>query len=350
MTTKEKVLETLNRNKCDSVSGELLAEKCNVSRAAVWKAVKSLREQGYNITGTTNGGYILESDNDVVSNQQFYTYLKKNHQEFQNIHVECFKDIDSTNTYAKKVLSECGNLRSLSGELTESGKEYHQAAIIAEHQTAGRGRLGRTFISPVKSGIYLTIIYAPQGGIQQPAKLTALSAVAVIRAIKNVYGLETQIKWINDIFYKGKKVGGILTEGFTNFETGIIESAIIGIGINIEVNNEISVELKDKAGSLFSQDEKKSAGRCELAAEITAQCLKIFNEDEIKSFEEYKKHSFILGKEITVYPLIGDEKSSFKATAIDVDSEAGLVVRLEDGSKKTLNSGEVTLKSVNLAK
>ena len=156
MTTKDKVLEILSQNKNKSVSGEKLAEVCQVSRAAIWKAVKSLREQGCIIDGTTNGGYLLSVNGDVFSHELFSSTFKNRWPEFQNSHLETFQEIDSTNTYAKRILSECGNLRDSGGRLTEAGEKYHQSLIVAESQTAGRGRLGRKFISPAKTGIYLS--------------------------------------------------------------------------------------------------------------------------------------------------------------------------------------------------
>ena len=346
MNTKELVLEALSQAKQNrtAVSGEELAKKCQVSRAAIWKAVDSLRKEGFTIQGTTNGGYILEENNDIVSPALFYSYIKNNypandthdasHKDLHNIKVECFKEIDSTNLYAKKLLAATPRL--------------DKTVIIAEHQTAGRGRLGRTFYSPAKTGIYLSAIYSPANPITNPAKITAFSAVAVCRAIKKLYGIETKIKWINDIFYNDKKICGILTEGFTNFETSLIESAIIGIGINIEENNEAFPEdVKKIAGAIFSKSTDTHITRCELAAEVSVQLYKILEEPSESVFEEYKQLSFLLGKTLTVYPVIGDEKSSYKAKAIDIDENACLVVELSDGTQKTLFSGEVSLKSEN---
>lgn len=348
MKTKELVLEALSEAKKSqtviSISGEELAKKCQVSRAAIWKAVDSLRKEGFIIQGTTNGGYILEENNDVVSPALFYSYIKNNypeesdlHKDFHKIQVECFKEIDSTNLYAKKLLAASPRL--------------DKRVIIAEHQTAGRGRMGRTFYSPDKTGIYLSAIYSPANPITNPAKITAFSAVAVCRAIKKLYGIETKIKWINDIFYKDKKICGILTEGFTNFETSLIESAIIGIGINIEENKEaFPEEVKKIAGAIFSNNTdtlNTHVSRCELAAEVSVQLFKILEEAPEAVFKEYKELSFLLGKTITVYPVIGDEKSSYKAKAVDIDENASLIVELSDGSRKSLFSGEVSLKSAN---
>jgi len=370
MTTKEKVLKMLVDAKGQAVSGEKLAAECGVSRAAVWKAVKALREAGSTIEGTTNGGYIL-ADNDIFTPELFSETFSTRFPELSDCHIECFKEIDSTNTYAKRLLAECGNLRDAAGQLTEAGKKYHRAVIVAEKQTAGRGRLGRTFVSPEKTGIYISVIYAPKGGITNPARLTASAAVAICRAIKNILNklpevcrLEPQIKWINDIFFGGKKVCGVLAEGVANFESGMIEAAVVGMGINIKKNKTaFEGDLADVAGTLedaLSQTSPDapapSISRVQLAAEIAGQVLKIFEEDASSPeahkaiIKEYKEASFLLGQELTVYPLIGDEKSSYKATATDIDENAGLIVTLKDGSRKTLTSGEVTLKSSSLAK
>ena len=367
MTTKEKVLKLLVEAQDQAVSGEVLAAECGVSRAAVWKAVKALREAGSSIEGTTNGGYVL-ADNDIFTPELFSETFSTRFPELSDCNIECFKEIDSTNTYAKRLLAECGNLRDATGQLTEAGKKYHKAVIVAEKQTAGRGRLGRTFVSPEKTGIYISVIYAPEGGITNPARLTASAAVAICRAIKSVLGrfptgitIEPQIKWINDIFVGGKKVCGVLAEGVANFESGMIEAAVVGMGLNIKKNKSaFKGELADVVGTLedaLSQTSPEtstaSISRIQLAAEIAGQVLKIFEEDSSSPaahkaiIKEYKEASFLLGQELTVYPLIGDQKSSYKATATDIDENAGLIVTLKDGSQRTLSSGEVTLKSAN---
>ena len=334
MTTKEKVLEKLNSNQGKAISGENLADICNVSRAAIWKAINSLRDEGFIIKGTPKGGYLLEPESDCINSQLFSSYVISNYPQFTDINVECFKEIDSTNTYAKKLLSQ--------------GTAAKRTVIVAESQTKGRGRLGRTFYSPMKSGIYLSAIYSPSSGITKPAAITAFSAVAVCRAIKKIYGIEPQIKWINDIFLNSKKIGGILTEGFTNFETGLIESAVIGIGINIENNpEEMPEDVQNIAGAIFTEKGSQNLLRCQLAAEIASQLYLTLEEESDSVIQEYKKLSFIIGQKVQVYPVIGDEKTAYIAQAVDIDNEANLIVELPDGSKKSLSSGEVSLKSIS---
>ena len=344
MTTKQKVFEILSQNKSSYVSGEKLAQECGVSRAAIWKAVRAIRDEGFVIEGSNNNGYTLagEQTADILSNQVLEYTLGQAYPEFAGSHIECFETIDSTNTYAKKLAAQ-------------DASKYHQAVITAEAQTAGRGRIGRSFESPAGTGVYLSLIITPKGGITQPAVITASAAVAVCRAIKKLYGVQPSIKWINDVYVQNsgelKKAVGILTEGITNFETGQIESAVIGIGVNIKPSTKIKKSsAKDIAGFVteapridkgLPPDEAPSRAR--FIAEIAGQVFKILEEPLPRVIEEYKSMMFLVGKTLTVYPLIGDDKTAYQAKAIDVDQNAGLVVEMKDGSTKVLSSGEVTL-------
>ena len=344
MTTKQKVLQILTENKGSFISGEKLAQECGVSRAAIWKAVKAIRDEGFVIEGSNNNGYTLTDNqtNDVLSQSVLEYTLGQNFPEFAQSHIECFKSIDSTNTYAKKLSAQ-------------DPSKYHHTIIVAESQTAGRGRIGRTFESPAGTGIYVSLIITPEGGITKPALITTFAAVAVSRSIKNVYGVKTYIKWINDIYVQNngelKKCAGILTEGITNFETGQIESAVIGIGVNIKPSDKIKKSAaKDIAGFVTqapqiddNTSDSPATSRARFISEIAGQVFKIFDEPLQNVITEYKSMMFHTVRTLTVYPLIGDDQSAYTAKAIDVDEEAGLVVELLDGTTKTLSSGEVTL-------
>ncbi|MBQ4497484.1 MAG: HTH domain-containing protein, partial [Spirochaetaceae bacterium] len=146
MTTRENVFDVLSRSEGEAVSGEKLAEICGVSRAAIWKAVKSLREEGFIIEGTTNGGYVYNGESDVLSAEAVKTFLASAFPNLSSASVECFKTIDSTLSYAKRLLADGDKLK------------LDNRIIVAATQTQGRGRLGRTFCSPEKTGIYLTVI------------------------------------------------------------------------------------------------------------------------------------------------------------------------------------------------
>ena len=346
MTTKQKVFEILSQQNGSYVSGEKLAQECGVSRAAIWKAVKAIREDGFVIEGSNNNGYTLtvQQKSDILSKAVLEYTLRQTYSDYAQSHIECFETIDSTNTYAKKLAAQ-------------DASKYHHAIITAESQTAGRGRIGRTFESPAGTGIYLSLIITPKGGITQPAVITASAAVAVCRAIKKLYGVQSAIKWINDIYVQNdgtlKKAAGILTEGITNFETGQIEAAVIGIGVNIKPSEKIQKsDAKNIAGFItrapkidgdLPQDATPSRAR--FISEITGQVFKIFDQPLAEVIAEYKSLMFLVGQTLTVYPLIGDDKSAYEATAVDVDENAGLVVELNDGTKKVLSSGEVTLHS-----
>ncbi|MCQ2590577.1 MAG: biotin--[acetyl-CoA-carboxylase] ligase [Treponema sp.] len=346
MKTKEKVLQILQENINQAVSGEKLAAACNVSRAAIWKAVTTLRDTGYEINGTTNGGYIFTGNEDIFSKEDFCKYLKESYPNLKS-EVETFEVIDSTNTYAKKLISQAGSLKTPDGQFTDAGLKLQNKIIVTESQTAGKGRLGRTFVSPAKTGIYISMIIIPEKPITDPALLTTSAAVAVCRVLKKIYNINPQIKWINDIFANGKKLCGILTEGFTNFETRTIDSAVIGIGINVKENPYLPDDVKAIATSIQTLGIEK-INRCQLAAMIGGETLNILQEDSLKVMAEYKALSCLIDKEVTVFPIIGDQNSAYTATVMDIDENASLIVKTGTGEIKKLNSGEVSLKSANL--
>lgn len=344
MKTKEKVLQILLKNQNSSVSGEKLAAECDVSRAAIWKAVTALRDTGYEINGTTNGGYIFTGNTDIFSKEVFVKHLEQNYPSLK-FDVETFEQIDSTNTYAKQLIIQAGALKTQEGQLSQNGKKLQNKIIVSESQTAGKGRLGRTFVSPAKTGIYISMIIIPENGISDPALLTTSAAVAVCRVLSKLYNLNTKIKWINDIFANGKKLCGILTEGFTNFESRLIESAVIGIGINVKENPDLPEEVKAIATSIQALKPDTQIDRCKLAAMIGGETLSILKEDSAKVMAEYKSLSFLIGQTVNVHPVIGDAKSVYSAKVIDIDENANLVVENDEGKMISLNSGEVSLKS-----
>lgn len=329
MTVKDSVFLVLQNTKTEDgfVSGQELAEKCGVTRTSVWKAINALRKQGAQIEATTNRGYRLVS-NDVYNAEQILAHISD-----KSVKIKFFEEIDSTNTQAKRDLAE------------KNGKSLHKTVYVAAKQTSGRGRLGRPFYSPEETGIYLSIVYS-NGNIEKPALVTASAGVAVARALKKIYDADAKIKWVNDVFVGGKKVCGILTEGSANFETGLIEAAVVGIGINISTNKNQPDELKNIAGSVISSS--KNRKQAELCAEVVNEFLSILDggEKEIKkAMQEYKSRSFLIGKEIEISPVINREEKNFKCTVQDITDDAKLVVKLENGEIKALDSGEVSIHS-----
>ena len=256
--------------------------------------------------------------------------------------VSFYQTIDSTNSELMRRLKEAGSLLEKDGKLNAKGLNLHKSAAAAFEQSAGRGRLGRNFFSPSESGVYFSFIYIPEAGVKDPSVYTITSAVCVCRAIKELFNKDCSIKWVNDIYLKGKKICGILTEGLSNPETGLIEAAVVGIGINIRLKKNIPSELKDKAGSILEEGEKTSISRKDLILTCLRQVYKSLDSAE-NVIEEYRTKSMLTGKYVTVTPLIGDDKSSYQAKVIGICDDAGLKIQDMQGKTRILHSGEVTL-------
>ena len=216
MTTKEKLLALLEDSKGTFFSGEEIARTLQVSRAAVWKAVNALREDGYTIDAATNKGYRLSPDSDILSPQGIRRFLKPE-----------YRDLDLT------VLPTAPSTNALVREKANQGCP-EGCVIVACEQTDGRGRYGRQFFSPVDSGVYLSLLLRPTAySPQQATCLTAAAAAAMCQAIEAVTGQQPGIKWVNDIFLHGKKVCGILTEAAVGLETGTLNYMVLGAGVNL---------------------------------------------------------------------------------------------------------------------
>ena len=196
--TREDLLAILWQSADAYISGEELAKRLAVSRTAVWKAVGQLRRDGYRIESVPNRGYRLLSDSDVLSEEGIRRHLQ--HQELQ---LQVYRTITSTNTV----------LKTLAAQNAPAG-----LALVAGEQTAGRGRLGRSFYSPADSGLYLSLLLRPHMSAVQATHLTACAAVAAAETIEELSGRPAQIKWVNDILVNGRKVCGILTEASIDCE------------------------------------------------------------------------------------------------------------------------------------
>jgi len=356
MTTKEKILNLLNEE--EFVSGEEIASKCQISRAGIHKAITSLRNDGFVIEAVTNKGYKIESKPDSINEIEIQNELKSLFQQNNKSQSEigkifAYEEIDSTNTEAKRRCATVGAFRDANFDLTEGGKTLHKALFVSGYQTQGRGRMGRVFVSPKNSGVYFSYIYSPKNGVTNPALLTAAAAVSVSKAISELYNLDAKIKWVNDIFLSDKngnfkKVCGILTEGIANFETGRIESAIVGIGINVR-NGNFSEEVSKIAGSIEDFTENFSQ-RNKIVARVIFHLQDFYDKMESQNsikemINEYKEKSMLIGKEVTVNPAAGLQGESYKATVIDISDSAELIVKTKDEKINNLHSGEVSLHS-----
>ena len=196
MSVKDEVLKELENNKGDYISGGQLADNLGVSRNSVWKAIKALEKSGYEINAIPNKGYCLAEKNDILSSYSIKQHLKNPH-----LDISVFSSVTSTNTILK--------------EMAEQGAK-EGTVIIAEEQTAGRGRTGKQFYSPKGTGIYISILLRPDIPAEESLFLTTSAAVATARAIEDVSDKRALIKWVNDIYLEDKKTCGILTEGAFN--------------------------------------------------------------------------------------------------------------------------------------
>ena len=213
------------------------------------------------------------------------------------------------------------------------------ALFVADGQTEGRGRRGRSFVSTHGVGIYMSILVRPEGAMQSLTAITTMTAVAVCRAIERVTGLHAEIKWVNDIFYKGKKLGGILTEGVLSADMKTAEYVIVGIGLNV-LSTELPDEIRDIAISLEAATGRKY-DRGLLVAEITAEFMSALSRlGSSDIIEEYRRRSFLVGREITVHKL----NSSYPARVLGIGDDTSLRIRLADGSVESLITGEVSVR------
>ena len=204
----------------------------------------------------------------------------------------------------------------------------HGETVLARRQTAGRGRLGRSFYSP-QGGVYLSVYLAQDF---DPAQVTIRAAVAVHRAVQGLCGLTCTIKWVNDILLDGRKICGILTEGVCEMETGAITGAVCGIGIN--VGDDFPPELRGIAGGLPQGVDKNA-----LAAAILNELEKALEEPYADLLGYYRAHCPLPGKRVTVHPIGGE---SFEAKALEIDEKGRLVVEAA-GERMALPGGEVSL-------
>ena len=259
--------------------------------------------------------------------------------------LDVFEQIDSTNEYLLRKAESLLPLLDEGGHPTANGIALDRTVAVASSQTMGRGRLGRVFYSPSTSGVYFSIALVPSGGVKDPAPFTAAAAVGVCQAVEALTGEECQIKWVNDIFLRGKKVCGILSEGVANPQTQLIEAVVVGVGINVLANDSLPPSIKAKAGFLCSEKllREKHTSRMQIAARCTKAIFSLLDTPcREATLREYKRRSLLIGKTVTVHPVIG-ERTSFSARVLDVADDFSLVVRLADGKQKSLHSGEVSL-------
>lgn len=321
--TKDSVLAILAKNKT-YISGEEISKTIGVSRAAVNAAVKSLRAEGYDIDSVTNKGYLLKDGPDILSAGSVGAFLDM--ERMKNVLV--LDNVDSTNKY----------LRDMAFNGAPDGQ-----VVMADEQTTGRGRMGRSFFSPKNKGLYYSYLIKPDMAPADTVTVTAWTAVAVRRAISRVSGFTPGIKWVNDLVSNGKKLCGILTEMSIESETGRIDNIIIGIGINI--NNDVAdfpEEIKSIATSVAAESGHE-VNRAELAAALTEELDKMrscWPHDKETFLRDYREADVTCGRKVNVI----SGGNSTPAEAIMINDDFSLKVRFTDGSVSDISSGEVSLR------
>ena len=402
MTVENAVLSAFLERAGTPVSGEELAKTLDVSRNAVWKAVNKLKKQGYEVLSKPNAGYVFSAEqklviperaeavysafcaekavettdvaddsvspcmekenaaaaddiasfgaenagmsrnngaqtgnaaspcNSVSAEQNPVTLCKtagamlQNFGTYPKISVIAVDEIDSTNTALKK-MAEAGAAEG--------------TIVTARLQTGGKGRLGRTFLSPKGSGLYFSLLLRPDLPFFACRTLTTTAAVAVSRAVERlVPGAKCRIKWVNDVFLHGKKVCGILTEAAIGAETGKLDYAVLGIGINVtEPEGGFPEDLRSVAGAISEGGVDFST----LLGAVVAEFFTFYGKNGAACLAEYRARQMLTGTPVTVF----GNGEPYSATVLGVSDDFGLLVEREDGTKEELSSGEVSVRS-----
>lgn len=306
------------------VSGEVLAQKLGISRVAVWKQIQKLKNMEYKITADQNLGYCLVSRPDLLLPQEIQRGLSTN---YVGKEIYYFPELKSTNIRAKE--------KALHGaeEISEG------TLIVAERQSAGKGRLGREWFSPV-GGIWFSVILYPQLSPSYISRITLMTAVAVVKSIKICTQIKSQIKWPNDILINEKKVCGILTE--MSAELDIINWVVVGIGINVNIEHrEFPEDIQENTISL-KETSGKEISRVKLAQTFLQEFEKYYEILKRREFssilKEWKLYSHTLGKKIRVD--IGER--IITGEAVDINEEGSLILKKEDGELLEIISGTIT--------
>lgn len=317
--TQQALLALLQTAPGQYFSGQQLAQQLGLSRAAIHKAAAALQKQGWQITAVPRRGYCLLGVADVLAPEAMGDYSAP---------VYFFESLPSTNTTAKQL--------ALQGA-------PHGTLVVAGQQTAGRGRLGRSFASP-PGGLYCSVILRPGIAAPQSIAVTGAAAVAVARALEQLCGIRLGIKWVNDLYLGGKKVCGILTEAAADLETGLVDYLVVGIGLNLTTPPEaFPPEVRPIAASLWPGG-KSPLPRAMLAAAIARQLLALC--PSFDYLEEYRARCFVPGHWVTVRQTDG---SVFSAQALAVDDAGCLVVQTAEGRRLALRHGEVSVKPTILS-
>ncbi len=324
MTIDSQILGALRDGGEAGASGAALAKQLGVSRAAVWNHVQELRRHGYDIEASPHHGYILRGTPDALHGDDLMARLGKTRAIGRDIRV--FSETTSTNDIVEKLARD---------GVTEG------ITVFAESQTKGRGRLGRTWVSPAGRGLWFSILLRPPLRPTQATQLTVISAVAVARAIEKETGLEPEIKWPNDIMFGPRKAAGILLE--LGAELDRIRYVVLGIGIDVNLTaEELPPELSETATSLRLQA-GRPLDRAALATAVLRELDHLYwrlkSGDFPEISDEWMRRCTTLGRRVVIR--VGDRVIHGQAEALD--EEGALLIRTEHGRLERIIGGDVTL-------
>ncbi len=324
MSTKDQLLLYLRKNQGNWVSGELISNNLSVSRAAIWKHIQKLKEEGYIIESAPKKGYLLSKDSDPITADEIRKGLCT--KVFGKQNIIYLKETDSTNTRAKELAAEGAPEGTL---------------VIAEKQTKGRGRRGRNWFSPPGDGIYISLILRPAISPGETPRITLMTAVVLAEALISLMKLKLSIKWPNDILVNGKKLAGILTEISTEMDA--VNYIVVGLGLNVNTRFEnFPQEIKKSATSILIETGNRAP-----RIKLIQKCLKLYEQ----YYDMFKKNNFepimnrwreladIIGKQIKV-DVIG---KTHIGEVVDVDNDGVLILKDDQGMLQRIFSGDVTL-------
>lgn len=321
---RNEILKILRDKAPEPVSGEELAKQLGITRTAIWKHIQTLKKEGYGIEAYTKKGYALTSVPDKLLPSEIMAHL---HTRF----------VGRAICYEESVTSSNEVLKKLADKNAANG-----TVCVAEEQTGGKGRLARGWFSPKGKGLWFSLLLKPSFLPQEAPKMTLLSAVAVVRAIREVCQVEARIKWPNDVLLNGKKLVGILTEMSAEF--GHINYLVVGIGINVCVPHDmVPEELRPAAISIADAAEGK-VDRVALLAKVLDYLEYYYDIACREGFgpilDQWRDYSITLGKQVKV---IAPDKT-YVGTALDIDETGALQVKKEDGTVETVLAGDVSIR------
>lgn len=321
---KSRILEAL-RNTDGYISGQELCRQFDVTRTAIWKGIKQLKEEGYVIEAVQNKGYRLTGCPDTVSVSELKSRMKT---KWAGQNIVYLYETETTNNDAKRLAEEGAQEGTL---------------VVADYQSGGKGRRGRSWVTPHKEAVAMSVIVRPQIRPEKASMMTLVIGMAAARAIHDNTGLDAKIKWPNDVVVNGKKVTGILTE--LSMEMEGIHYLIIGIGINVNVK-EFPEELQGTATSLLLESDRKA-----YRAAIICDTMKYFEtyyekfiqtQDMTGLKEEYCGMLVNMDRRVRVL----EPEHEFEGTARGIDDLGRLLVETEDGTMKKVYAGEVSVRGI----